>query len=152
MVSFSGVHRLIPRATPSVKLSAALFAVIAVCLSACNALNEARQVKTYANMQAIVSRLETSRAQGRDVFRAQSQYAIASEADGHDQWGNPFVFIMKDQGQNYSYLLISYGSDGQLDVASPDMYFDDNKEELILGQPERDIVFRDGLPLKNAGK
>lgn len=86
------------------------------------------------------------------MFRALSRSAITSEAEGRDQWGNPFVFIVKDQGSSYSYLLISYGSDDQLDVASPEMYFDDDKEELILGQPQRDIVFRDGLPLKNAGK
>lgn len=151
MVSFSGVCKLISPATTQLNLSTILFAGAAVCLSACNPLNEARQVRTYANMQAIVSRLETVREQGKTIFKAQSQSAIASEANGRDQWGNPFVLIVKDQGPKYSYLLISYGSDGQLDVASPEIYFDD-KEELILGQPERDIVFRDGLPLKNAGK
>ena len=102
-------------------------------------------------MQAIVSRLENAREQGKAVFKARSRFAITSEANGRDQWGNPFLLIVKDQGQNYSYLLISYGSDGQSDVALPAMYFDD-KEEIILGKPERDIVFRDGLPLKNAGK
>lgn len=103
-------------------------------------------------MQAIVSRLETIREQGKPNFKAHSKTAIASEVNGRDQWGNPFVLIVKDQGPNYSYLLISYGSDGQLDVASPEMYFDDDKVELILGRPKRDIVFRDGRPLKNAGK
>jgi hypothetical protein len=108
-------------------------------------------VRTYTNMQGIVGRLEAIKDAGKPDFRAQSRSAIASETDGRDQWGNPFVLVVKERGPSYSYLLISYGSDGRLDVASPDLYFTE-EEELILGHPERDIVFRDGLPLKNAGK
>lgn len=125
---------------------------VAGCFSGCKVLNEARQVRTYASMQTIVSRLEAIKADREQSFKAKSRGVIASEANGLDQWGNPFVLIVKDnEGSRYSYVLISRGSDGQLDVASPDVYFDE-KEEFILGQPERDIVFRDGLPLKNAGK
>ena len=50
-----------------------------------------------------------------------------------------------------TYVVVSLGADGKLDVPDLAEYFQLAESE-IHGQPSRDIVFRDGVAVTLAGK
>jgi hypothetical protein len=54
----------------------------------------------------------------------------------------------KDSGH---YVVVSYGRDGSADFRTEEEYFALEKTD-IRGLPDRDIVFRDGRCITNAGK
>ena len=66
-------------------------------------------------------------------------------------WGNRMRFRLQPSSHGAEYLLVSFGADGKCDVANIDLYFAVSGAR-IDGPPDRDIVFRTGEPLMNAGK
>lgn len=124
-------------------------------LSACSVRDSyvrAKQVRTFTDMQTIVSQIEQLRASTIAPLREeQIQVILDSVAEGRDAWGRRYFFRSKQSGNGFSYVLVSYGSDGRPDVASLEEYFR-LPESRIQGSGWKDIVFRDGLPIANAGK
>jgi hypothetical protein len=129
---------------------AILLLVLLPCL-ACGAWERAKQLRTYTNMQGIAGRIEELRLAKGDLSDAKVTELIKSVAEGRDQWGHPFLYRSRVSAAGLSYVLVSFGSDGTSDVKDPDDYFA-MPEEDIDGQAARDIVFRDGRPIANAGK
>ena len=112
----------------------------------------ARQLRTYTNMQAIVGRIEEFRlVNGDKNLDALVSAFIKTEGEGRDEWGNSFIYKSRRDSSGFAYLLVSWGSDGSLDVASVDQYFH-APQESVSGKFERDIVFLNGSALKRAGK
>lgn len=119
-----------------------------------DAIERARQLRTYTNMQAITARIEAikqTKEGAADPTDPRIQEALKSVAGGYDEWGHPFLFRGRRVGRKFSYVLVSIGKDGKLDVKSLDVYFD-APETMIQGMVSRDIVFRDGVAVNNAGK
>jgi Type II secretion system (T2SS), protein G len=107
-------------------------------------------IENYTNMQGISARIEELRATGA-LTDARAAELVSAVAGGRDQWGHPFLYRSKSSEAGLSYVLVSLGSDGKPDVKDLVDYFS-MPEEDIDGHASRDIVFRDGRPIVNAGK
>lgn len=116
--------------------------------SSCAGVEEgAKQIRTSADLHAIsrrVSALDTPLEEQTLIQVA------ASQNGGYDGWGRAILIFWEPCGLQ-SYLLISRGSDGKLDLESASDYCSEQPEN-VLGTPERDIVFLNGNPLKSATK
>ena len=111
----------------------------------------AKQVRTYADMQTIVRKLEDVRRESSGpAFEYRAREIISATGDGKDAWGSSFVLFTRSNEDRLDYVLVSPGSDGFLDFA-PDEYFDLDSSR-IDGKYKRDIVFRNGIAVADAGK
>lgn len=112
----------------------------------------AQQLRTYADMQTIVAEVEQIRSSiSAPLTDLQVQTILDSVAQGRDAWGRRLLFRSKPSKAGFSYILVSYGSDGKPDVSSLEEYFK-LPESRIQGDGRKDIVFRNGMPVTNAGK
>jgi hypothetical protein len=127
--------------------------LLASLLIACGRLERIKQVRTVADMQTIVAKIEALRERAPSAISdtAQTRSLISSVAGGRDAWGNELLCFTKATATGVSYVLVSMGSDGKSDVADPQDYFT-MPERTIHDEPWRDIVFRDGLTITRAGK
>jgi hypothetical protein len=144
------MKRTILQSFLKVLLAVAAIFVIVVAVAAWSFYRRALQVSTFAKMQTISAKIASGLKTGRrspEEFRR----IVSSVGGGKDSWGNEFLFDMRDTNKGFSYVLISRGSDGRLDLGSPSAYFDLQPCD-IQGQYPRDIVFRDGIAITDAGK
>jgi hypothetical protein len=101
-----------------------------------------RQTPTFADLQAISRKLDRLR-ETRGSFTVADALRVARPyRGGRDSWGNPYLFEVRTT-PSFSFLAISTGRDGRLDVADASNYFS-WPQENIVGKLDRDIVFRDG--------
>lgn len=133
-----------------VAVVAAIALMIIVAVAAWSFRRRALQVRTFADMQ-VISKKMTAHLEAGDRSREVLEGIVRSVNQGKDAWGNDFVLQIRDMDQRHSYLLISRGSDGRLDVASPAAYFDLQRVD-IRRQYAEDLVFRDGVAVTLAGK
>lgn len=129
---------------------AAIALIITVAVAAWSFRRRALQVRTFADMQ-VISKKITAHLEAGDRSREALEAIVRSVNQGKDAWGNDFVLQIRDTDQSYRYLLISRGSDGRLEVASPAAYFDLQRVD-IRRQYAEDLVFRDGVAVTVAGK
>lgn len=129
---------------------AILFSLLSLSIG-CGAFQRAKQLRTYTNMQGLAARIEALRSTKGALSDADATELVKSVAEGRDQWGHPFFYRSRPSEAGLSYVLVSFGSDGKPDVKDLDDYFA-VPEEDIDGQVSRDIVFRDGRAIVNAGK
>lgn len=129
---------------------AAIALMIIVAVAAWSFRRRALQVRTFADMQ-VISKKITAHLEAGDRSREALEAVVRSVNQAKDAWGNDFVLQIRDTDQSYSYLLISRGSDGRLDVASAAAYFDLQRVD-IRRQYAEDLVFRDGVAVTVAGK
>ena len=105
-----------------------LGAVIAVLLvticTGCRAYNSAKQVRTVADLQSMCARIEGDKKENRPPDEARIRMLVGQVANGRDAWGYPILVATRDTLAGSRYLLVSTGSDGQLDVSAPARYFD----------------------------
>lgn len=128
--------------------------LVAAFLEGCffrDILDRAKQLRTYTNMQAIVGRIEEALATAGEISDKQIAEMLRSEANGRDEWGRSFIYDSRRGPDGFSYIVASLGRDGRLDVARIEEYYT-SALEYIDEKPDRDIVFVNGRPLKNAGK
>lgn len=104
-----------------------------------------RQIPTFADLYSSADELQLLVEKHGSVSDAEAYRIIRKRNSGLDSWGNPIVFRAKSSPQ-FSFLLLSLGSDGKLDVDDIESYFS-HPREVIVGQFDRDIVFRDGKPV-----
>ncbi len=104
-------------------------------------------------MQTIVAKIEEIRTQTPEFLSDQAKMhdVISRIAGGRDAWRHEFLYLARSTSRGVSYVLVSLGSDGKLDVAQLKEYFN-TPEQFIHGMPWKDIVFRDGHPITRAGK
>ncbi len=101
-----------------------------------------RQTPTFANMQNISRNIEVVVSEKGHITESAAMNIIAEYNEGQDGWGTPYIFKSRNQPE-FSYIVVSLGSDRVLDVGNIDAYFE-LAETDIVGQFARDIVFRDG--------
>lgn len=112
-------------------------------LLGCNVDRQRREINTLANLQSLAYALDDE-AGGEGAVRSQ-HFKLFVETffrGGKDLWGNPIIFISASDSNKSTFLLISMGSDGQLDVADPLMYYDIDEPLRSPDQGGNDIVIR----------
>lgn len=120
----------------------------------CDYTEGVRQVRSTADLESIAARIENGKTQGSvaDVERIVTA-AVASVHGGKDPWGHPYVWRVRAGATGVSYVVLSTGSDGQLDVPAIDEYFTKEGHEVLRSsEHKRDIVFRDGSAVVTGGK
>jgi hypothetical protein len=120
----------------------------------CDSTEGVKQVRSTADLQSIIARIENGNPRGSvaDVERIVSA-AVANVHGGNDPWGHPYVWRVRAGATGVSYVVLSTGSDGQLDVPAIDEYFTKVGQEVLRSsEHQRDIVFRDGDAVVTGGK
>lgn len=120
-----------------------LWSLAVLVLSGCQILQERRELHTLANLQALAARLQDV-AEDRASVEKKDFDSVVQEyfKNGKDPWGNPIVFVSYLEGGKATFLLISIGSDGTLDVANEREYFEVDEPVSPLREDGRDIVMR----------
>ena len=107
--------------------------------------------ESSATMQGIVRVIEETKIR-EPLTEANVRGAVKSVAAGRDAWGNEIAYAIRpSSAQSMSYVVVSPGSDGRLDFPTMDSYFTMGFAD-IRGKGRRDIVFRDGMAITEAGK
>jgi len=141
---------------PLSRLLIAWFALVAAAASGCRiheSIQRARQIRTQATLQdisAVARKLETHQR-----GRAECDQIMANasrEADVTDGWDHTILCFICSGSNDGAVLLASRGADGVLDVGSLSDYCGVEDRESVEGDFDSDIVFRNGRPLKSAGK
>jgi hypothetical protein len=120
----------------------------------CDYTQGVKQVRSTADLQSITAKIENGKSQRSvaDVERTVTA-AVASVHAGKDAWGNPYVWRVREGARGVSYVVLSTGSDGRLDVPAIDDYFTKEQVEVLRSsEHKRDIVFRDGDAIVTGGK
>lgn len=127
-------------------------AALTLLALSCAVRDHVRQRETYANMlqswRILAERLEAVPRQ--ELTSEDAMKLLHSQNRDIDAWGNPLMVVLNRQNAHVSYLLISMGADGRLDVPDPVSYFHLTPID-IHGKYEHDIVLKDGEPLTFAG-
>ncbi len=129
-------------------------AIVLLSFCRCDYLQGMKQVRSTADLQIITSKIENGRSKGSaaDIERI-VKAAVASVHGGRDAWGHPYLWRVRECAQGASYLVLSTGGDGRLDVPAIDHYFvKRDREVLRASEYDRDIVFRDGDALVTGGQ
>jgi hypothetical protein len=132
-------------------LATALLTVVP--LLSCRYYQRYKQIETYRLLSLITGQFDRSISDMPAARRRTLARAIISRyaPGGRDAWGNPIVFYDRETDGRYDYVVVSVGSDGRRDVNEPDDYFRMGATN-IHHSPASDIVFRNGLPITEAGK
>jgi len=77
--------------------------------------------------------------------------AVKSIGNGLDAWGHEIRVFSEFDGETNAFVVVSPGRDGKLEFVNPEAYFASSRVD-IRGLLDRDIVFRNGLCVTNAGK
>ena len=124
---------------------------VGVLAAGCGVRDRLKQVETMSNMGSVVIEIKQAREKkGEPLTDQEVRALIEASPRGHDAWGHPLLYFSKGQGTALAWVLISPGRDGRLDLDPTDKYFELQPEE-IRGRPARDIVFRNGEVVTNAG-
>jgi hypothetical protein len=98
----------------------------------CDYTQGVKQVRSTADLQNITARISTSKSQGpgADVERIVAA-AVESVHGGKDPWGHPYLWRVRESAKGVSYVVLSTGSDGQLDVPVIDEYFTRQRVDVL---------------------
>ncbi len=120
--------------------------VVTGLLFGCDAQQQlSRQIPTFANLKNMSLTIQRVVDEQSSISSAEAARIIGKINMGLDAWGNPVIFKAR-QDSEFSFVLISLGRDGRLDVDHVDQYFTYPQEDIV-GKFDRDIVFRDGKPV-----
>lgn len=103
-----------------------------------------RQLPTFVNMQTMAREIQRIYERDGSVTEDQAQSILMMINEGRDEWGHRIVYAASSDPA--SFVLISPGQDGVFERGAPSQYFDAPREDIV-GQLDRDIVFRDGEPV-----
>lgn len=133
--------------------------IVLVMCCRCDFTEGVKQVRCTADLQTITAKIENGKAQAYASRKAIADVegvvhaAVTSVNRGRDPWGNPYVWQVRQGAKGTSYVVLSTGSDGRLDVPSINDYFAKSTHEVLKSsEHHRDIVFRDGDALITGGK
>ena len=99
-------------------------------------------------MQLLAERLQ-SLVESAGLKQSAMEALVRETYDGKDAWGNDLLLELRDEPPGF--LLISLGSDAELDVSTPSAYFALEAQD-VHDSTEADLVFRDGEAVTYAGK
>ncbi len=143
-VSMRKAARLTRPITLSILLSGLL------CCGACEDYQRVKQVESYAHLQAASLIIKELIIQEGLIEQKRANEIIQRVNGGRDAWGNEIQY-KQQESPHFSFILVSPGRDNALDTEKIEDYFT-HPEEDIRGKPDRDIVFRDALPVTFSGK
>jgi hypothetical protein len=123
-----------------------LSSMLLLIVGSCGPYGQIRkQLPTFANLQEISRQLQY-KVEAKGFFSQEAGMEIVQALNGgRDEWGHPFVLEVRSQPE-FSFVVLSPGKDGMLDVSDVSEYFEMETEDVV-GQLDRDIVFRDGQPV-----
>lgn len=132
-----------------------ILAASALMAAGCTRLGGVRdrvlQVGTYADLQEISWNLKRRDLTVTDPGALeQIKGVVESVRQGRDRWGRPLRYSILKSREGGSYVVYSTGADGIRDSEEDSWYFELTPRS-IKGELDRDIVFRDGRPVTNAG-
>lgn len=111
-----------------------------------------KQIDSYSRVSAIAKLLENRRAESGGVLsESDVTAAVRSVGNGLDAWGHEIRVFSQSRGETSTFVVVSPGRDGKLEFVDPEPYFASSRVD-IRGLLDRDIVFRDGQCVTNAGK
>jgi hypothetical protein len=124
--------------------------VLVVAVTAWSLYQRGLQVGTFARMQTIAWKLDVSIRGG---LRSEPELlsVVKSVANGRDTWGRKLVLVVRPSPEGVDYVLVSKGRDGKLDLPDFADYFSVGEVD-VRHELSRDIIFRNGTPITNAGK
>lgn len=122
-----------------------------VVAGGCRVYSRAKQVRTVANMQGMSVLIERNKDEHRPIDERTIRTLVTKVGDGRDAWGNQILVATRETPTGGRYLLVSTGSDGQLNVDTPARYFDQAPAD-VREDATRDIVFIDGKDVTHGGK
>ena len=130
-----------------------LLALLAVSILACRDYQRYKQLETHRMLSLMAGEMDRTltdlpAARRRD---AAQRIILRYASGGRDAWGKTILFYERESGGRYQFVVLSTGSDGRPDIAAPAGYFA-LAPRTIHASPASDIVFRDGLPVTEAGK
>ncbi len=108
-------------------------------------MSATKQLPTFADLLNISRDIQSHVKLEGSISDEQARRIIDSIGDGKDRWGTRYFFRTRREPE-FSFVLISPGSDRRLDFDDLDHYFE-MEQENIVGDLARDIVFRDGNPI-----
>jgi hypothetical protein len=109
-----------------------------------------RQLPTFVDMMNICGDLDKLSRGPSGIPPVEARRIILRYNGGRDRWGTPLIFRQR-LALTFSYILVSLGSDRKQDVETLDRYFTSPKSDIVY-HSERDIVFRNGLPITVASR
>ena len=126
------------------KNTAALFLVCVTCnLLGCGVIQDQREIHTFGNLQALAAKLRQLTRIDAEVSRDDFDSVVMDYFEnGKDPWGNPILFFPPSETGQKTFLLISLGSDGILDVDEPADYFNLSSGLEPAEKEGRDIVMK----------
>lgn len=139
--------KMTPRRVTFLSLALAILSV------GCNGYRQLKeQLPTFANLQDAAIHIERVATETGALPTTEEARKIVAEhlEDAKDLWGSEILYVARTSPKQ-SFLLISLGRDRKLDVPDPSVYFG-LESTMIVGDLNRDIVFRDGVAVTNAGK
>lgn len=126
-----------------------LGAVVLLSTLGCVSPDRGAQIRTFAQLQTISRWIETD--ENARISASRIEELVLKSYGGKDYWENEILFDVREAAGGYTeYLLVSTGSDGRLDVSNIVEYYTAERE-VIRGQTARDIVFRNGKFVTDAG-
>ncbi len=103
------------------------------------------QLPTFANLLSTSLAIQQVVDKEGSISNGEASRIIREMGMGLDEWGSPIIFRARKE-PGFSFILISLGRDKSLDVDDIGQYFT-HPQENIVGEFDRDIVFRDGKPV-----
>ncbi len=137
------------RKTVTVLGLSSLVLLLALGRVACDLVQRAHQVRSFADLQIISGRVRFLASP--EPTDAQIIEIMHSLHNGIDAWGNAYTHSLERREGKTHLILISTGADGSLDLPEPADYLNVSQVD-IRGTYDHDIVFIDGLPITLAGK
>lgn len=123
-----------------------------LALTACGFFDSGRQLRTFADMQIVAQEIqEYAEEHSLCPSETSANEIINRITDGLDAWDRPLFFEARQTADQCDWVLVSSGSDGVLEHPDLASYFD-AAHEAIHNEPRRDIVFRNGEAVTEAGK
>ncbi len=122
--------------------------IMLLTFAACRFYDEYKQFLTFRDMQLLSGRLEVL-VKSSGLKRAAMLEVIKDLNDGKDAWGREYLLRFNKDAT--SFILVSLGSDGDLDVPSILEYFNLDPVK-VHDDHAADLVFRNGKAITYAGK
>ncbi|MCD4748226.1 MAG: hypothetical protein K8R59_02530 [Thermoanaerobaculales bacterium] len=132
-----------------------LLSTFLVPLLSCGRLNRwgrLKQIDSFSRVAAIAKTLDSRCANsGGPLSEGEISTIVKSIGSGLDAWGHDIRILNPSNDQGAGYIVVSPGRDGEFDFTNTDRYFTLPRVD-IRGLLDRDIVYRDGRCVTNAGK
>jgi hypothetical protein len=120
-------------------------------LAGCAWIQAEKQLKGMMDLRILSRVVEEYRAERGRLPSLEELDGLLGESALEDRWGNPIVYRTFPDEEGERYLLASWGSDGEADVADVESYLTADRED-VTDEYTRDLVIVDGSAVRVAGK